>query len=54
MKRQKPIGRSARRGTATSPYEKYNKRPYTYEGQNRLANGQLKVKANDKLGNKYV
>lgn len=50
MKRNKT--NTARSGT--SPYRKYEKRPYQYVGEIRLANGDLKTKANDRLKNKYA
>ena len=53
MKRVKSRGRSARRGNRPSPYTKYDKKPYSYTGESRLANGDLKNKMNDKLNNKY-
>lgn len=56
MKRVKPRGHSARRGNSPSPYSKFNKRAYSYEcdRSSRLYSGDLKVKANDRLQNKYV
>lgn len=47
-----------KRTNARSPYAKYGKRPYEYDfqtkaGRMRLANGDLKVKANDRKSNKY-
>lgn len=53
MKNSTKRGHSARRGNRTSPYSKYDKRPFNYGGEPRLANGTLKHKANDKLSNKY-
>lgn len=53
MKRVKSFGHSARRGNSPSPYEKYLKKPYTYVGEIRLANGDLKTKANQHPRNKY-
>lgn len=54
MKRGKSFGHSARRGNASSPYSKYDKKPYDYSHDGtRLASGELKVKANDKLTNRY-
>lgn len=53
MKRKKPFGKSARRGNAASPYSKYNKKPYSYAGEQRLAGGDLRTKANDKPSNRY-
>lgn len=56
MKRTKPRGHSARRGNSPSPYNKYNKKPteYSCDPSGRLAGGDLKTKANDKLTNKYA
>lgn len=55
MKNEKQHGHSARQGNKPSPYHKYQKRPYPYPWQGaRLANGELKVHANDKPGNRYA
>lgn len=54
MKRRKIKGRSARHGNSPSPYTKYEKKPYQYPGERRLANGDLHTKANDKASNKYI
>lgn len=54
MKRQKLPGKSARRGNQPAPYTKYEKKPFEYTGESRLANGDLKNKANDSLKNKYA
>lgn len=53
MKRKKSKGKSARNGNATSPYEKFNKQPFSYKDDRRTVKGELVYKANDKLGNKY-
>ena len=45
--------RSARRGNKPAPYTKYGKVPYQYVGEARLANGDLRDKANQSLTNKY-
>lgn len=46
-------GKSSRRGNSPSPYTKYDKKPYQYTNESRFANGDLRVKANDKKSNKY-
>lgn len=40
--------------SGVSPYAKYQKQPYRYSWQSRLAGGDLKDKANDRLQNKYA
>jgi hypothetical protein len=54
MKNEHKKGHSARNGNAASPYEKYNKKPYEYTGDRRLANGDLHTKANQETRNKYA
>lgn len=55
MKNERKHGRSARQGNKPSPYAKYDKRPYPYVWQGaRLANGERKVRANDRKGNRYA
>lgn len=53
MKNQPKRGHSARNGNSPAPYTKKDKKPYQYSGESRLANGDLRTKANDKLSNKY-
>jgi hypothetical protein len=53
MKNEPKHGHSTRNGNSPSPYQKYDKKPYGYSGEVRLANGDLKVKANDTLKNRY-
>ena len=53
MKRVKSRGKSARRGNSPSTYSKYDKKPYAYSWQQRLASGDLRVKANQHVRNKY-
>ena len=52
-KRKKPLGRSAVRGNAPSPYTKRRKVPYQYLWEQRLAGGNLREPANQSLSNKY-
>ena len=53
-KRAKSKGHSARHGNNPAPYTKYDKMPYKYPGEARLARGDLVTKANDRLANKYA
>lgn len=54
MKNGRKHGHSARNGNSPSPYTKQHKKPYQYNNEARLANGELRVKANDSLDNKYA
>lgn len=54
MKDERKHGHSARHGNQPAPYTKYGKKPYCYVGESRLANGDLRVKANDSLRNQYA
>ncbi len=45
--------RTARHGGSPAPYTRYRKVPWAYRWETRLANGDLKVKANQSLRNKY-
>lgn len=55
MKNEKQHGHSARQGNKAAPYSKYEKQPYPYPWQGpRLANGERKVRANDKPSNRYA
>ena len=53
MKNSAKRGHSVRNGNQPAPYTKKNKKPYQYVGESRLANGDLRVKVNDKPSNKY-
>lgn len=53
MKNARKHGHSARNGNSPAPYTKYQKKPESYTGQSRLASGELRTKANDRLQNKY-
>jgi hypothetical protein len=53
MKNGPKHGKSTRNGNSPSPYSKYNKKPYQYSWERRLANGDLHTKANDKANNRY-
>ena len=54
MKNEPRRGHSAKRGNIPAPYTKYEKKPYSYSGEVRLANGDLKTKANQSIKNKYA
>lgn len=53
MKNQPKTGKSANHGNNPSPYGKYDKKPYPYPGETRLASGELKDPANQHPSNKY-
>lgn len=53
MKNRTKRGHSVANGNAPAPYTKQQKKPTQYTGEQRLANGDLRVKANDKPSNKY-
>lgn len=53
MKNLAKTGKSARRGNNPASYTTGGKAPYCYPWERRTTRGELLVKANDRIQNKY-